>query len=113
MMRGASAGRQRGEGRVAQEVTLEALKGGFGLGDAPRLWREEFDDFKGDAGNSTTTRPRNYTFDFAFTGRIDAGQTANWRARVSSVLPRCGSTFEMPPPFTPRRPQRTAPPAAG
>ena len=30
------------KGHSAAEVTLESLKGGF---DAPRLWREEFDEW--------------------------------------------------------------------
>ena len=29
----------------SQEVTLQAIKGVYGLGDAPRLWRERFHEW--------------------------------------------------------------------
>ena len=34
-----------GKTHSAQEVTLQAIKGVYGLGDAPRLWRERFHEW--------------------------------------------------------------------
>ena len=34
-----------GEKFSSQEITLQAIKGVYGLGDAPRLWRERFHEW--------------------------------------------------------------------